>query len=71
MRDNNFHRNMGPSPLQRGNAAHIRQNDDNKNRTTLTNQERNFVNSVIHGKSMNHEPKYDPQLNQLKKKNGL
>jgi FixJ family two-component response regulator len=62
---------MSPSPQQRGDAAHIRQNDDNKNRTTLTTQERQMCNSVIHGRSMNHEPKYDPKLNDLKKKNGL
>ncbi|CAF1329743.1 unnamed protein product, partial [Rotaria sordida] len=48
--------------------AQIRQMDDNRNRTMLNSQERNIVNSVIHGKSEQHTPKFDKDLQDLTQK---
>ncbi|CAF0790925.1 unnamed protein product [Adineta steineri] len=58
------------SAQQRGDAAHIRQKDDNSGKTMLTSKERQFVNSVIHDKSTEHNPKFDSGLEKLKKKSG-
>ncbi len=57
-----------PDAHQRGHAAQIRQMDDNRGKAMLDSQERNFVNSVIHGKSEQHTPKFDKGLQDLTQK---
>jgi hypothetical protein len=47
----------GASKLTRGEATHIRQQDDNSGKTLLTPQERRTVNAAIHDKSLDHKPK--------------
>lgn len=54
-----------PDATQRGHAAQIRQMDDNSGRTMLDGNERRFVNSVIHGESLNHSPRFDEGLQNL------
>lgn len=57
-----------PDAHQRGHAAQLRQMDDNRGRTMLDSQERKIVNSVIHGQSEQHTPKFDKDLENLTKK---
>ncbi|CAF0967295.1 unnamed protein product [Didymodactylos carnosus] len=54
-----------PDATQRGHAAQIRQMDDNRSRAMLNSGERNFVNSVIHGRSELHTPSMDARLQDL------
>ncbi|CAF1131202.1 unnamed protein product [Didymodactylos carnosus] len=66
-------RNMGqaegkPSPGQRGDAAQLRQYNDNNNRTKLTKDEHNKCNEIIHHPSLKHTPKYDGFLDATKQK---
>ena len=41
---------------ERGRAAHLRQQDDNEGRRILTQEERNFLNTVINDRSYNLFP---------------
>ncbi|CAF1507824.1 unnamed protein product [Adineta steineri] len=60
-----------PSAQQRGDAAHIRQYDENLNQHKDNVETRRTCNEIIHGKEMEHEPKYDPFLTEQKDKRGL
>ncbi len=60
-----------PSAQQCGDAAHICQHDDNNKREVLQPQERQKCNEIIHGKNMQHQPKYDNFLKDQKEKHGL
>lgn len=59
-----------PNAEQRGDAAHIRQMDDNSrtntDQTKLPQQDWQFCSKVIHDPDMNHSPQYDSHLNALK-----
>jgi hypothetical protein len=57
-----------PDAGQRGQAAQIRQYDDNSKKTKLTSAERNTVNAVIHSPDLKHTPKLDKPLNNLAEK---
>ncbi|CAF1180489.1 unnamed protein product [Adineta steineri] len=57
-----------PSAQQRGDAAHIRQYDENLNQHKDNVETRRTCNEIIHGKEMEHEPKYDPFLTEQKDK---
>lgn len=54
-----------PDANQRGQAAQIRQMDDNRGKTMLNSGERQFVNSVIHSPNENYSPKFDKGLQDL------
>jgi hypothetical protein len=56
----------GASAKQRGNAAQIRQMQDNGT-IVLPKADRQLINTIIHDKSLDHEKKFDKKLNQLKK----
>jgi hypothetical protein len=50
------------SSEQRGIAAHIRQMDDNNDRKILTKEDRDFCDTVVRDKSMEHKPEFDTKL---------
>ncbi|KAJ4461887.1 hypothetical protein PAPYR_1578 [Paratrimastix pyriformis] len=52
----------GASAEQRGEAAHARQEVDNTSRERVTREEYNFLNRVIHDKSMEYRPEFDKPL---------
>lgn len=58
----------GADAQQRGDAAQIRQMDDNRNRQMLSREDRKFVNTVIHDKSEGHNDKFDEKLDSMNKR---
>jgi hypothetical protein len=53
---------------QRGIAAQLRQINENKGGTLLSQEEKNFVNEVIHDPDTNHRPDFDDKLDALKER---
>ncbi len=60
--------NAGSSAIQRGKAAQIRQMNDNG--MPLPKKDRQFLNVVIHDKSLDHNEKFEQKLTKLTKKHG-